>query len=307
MSKRNAKNRRKTGGRKLEFTIYAIGIIIVILIISMMINMVGCVFSDDETEEPSNEVSSVVSDVSSLVEESSVIETSSASESSAPISSVAASSQSGKFVKNTLANGDYIEYTKTGAAELNEWYLILVNKDNVLASSWTPNSLTKVADGERLDSRIITAYNDMVKAASKAGLNLYPVSTYRTVDTQNRLFQNKVSRVKAANPGLTQEQAEKEAATVVARPRTSEHECGLAIDFIDVEERFANTKEGKWLKENCTEFGFVLRYEKGKESITNVIYEPWHFRFVGIKHAKRMKQLGMCLEEYVEYIANGGK
>ncbi|MBR4282587.1 MAG: M15 family metallopeptidase [Clostridia bacterium] len=309
MSRKKSNSRRKTGGRKLEFTIYAIGIIIIILVVSLMFNMVGCVCSnEDPIDELSNDVSSIVSDVSSYFgEESSMIDASSTSESSMATSSVVSSSQNGKFVKNTLSNGDYIEYTKSGAAELNEWYLILVNKDNVLASSWTPSSLTKVADGERLDSRIITAYNDMLKAASKEGLNIYPVSTYRTVDTQNRLFQNKVSRVKAANPGLTQEQAEKEAATAVARPRTSEHECGLAVDFIDVEERFANTKEGKWLKENCTEFGFVLRYEKGKESITNVIYEPWHFRFVGIKHAKRMQQLGMCLEEYVEYIEKGGK
>lgn len=306
MSRNNAKKRRKTGGRKLEFTIYAIGIIIVILIVSLMFNMVGCVCSKDDPEE-SSDASSVVSDVSSFDEESSMNDVSSTLESSADASSTVTSSQSGKFVRNTLSNGDYISYTKSGKDELNEWYLILVNKDNVLASKWTPNSLTKVADGERLDSRIITAYNDMLKAASKEGLNIYPISTYRTVDTQNRLFQNKVSRVKAANPSLTQEQAEKEAATAVARPRTSEHECGLAVDFIDVEERFANTKEGKWLKANCTDFGFVLRYEKGKESITNVIYEPWHFRFVGIKHAKRMEQLGMCLEEYVEYIANGGK
>ncbi|MBR4282846.1 MAG: M15 family metallopeptidase [Clostridia bacterium] len=183
----------------------------------------------------------------------------------------------------------------------------MVNKDNVLASYWNPSNFTNIADGERLDSRIITAYNDMINAASKDGLNIYPVSAYRTVDTQNRLFQNKVAKIKAANPNLTQEQAEIEAATVVARPRTSEHECGLAVDFIDVEERFANTKEGQWLKENCTEFGFILRYEKGKESITNVIYEPWHFRFVGIKHAKQMEQLGMCLEEYVEYLSNGGE
>ncbi len=304
MSRKKSNNRRKTGGRKLEFTIYAIGIIIVILIVSLMFNMVGCVCSDDEEE--SSEASSLVSDVSSSDSESSLNEESSATESSKEASS-AVSSQNSKFVKNTLSNGDYISYTKSGKDELNEWYLILVNKDNLLATDWEPSSLTRVADGERLDSRIITAYNDMLKAASKAGLHIYPVSTYRTEKTQIRLFQNKVSRVMAANPSLTTEQAEKEAATVVARPRTSEHECGLAIDFIDVEERFANTKEGKWLKANCTDFGFVLRYEKGKESITNVIYEPWHFRFVGIKHAKRMEQLGMCLEEYVEYIANGGK
>lgn len=301
MSKRKNQKRRKSGGRKLEFTIYAIGIIIVILVISLMFNMVGCVCSEDD---PTNTDSSTVESSNSVSSEepvSSIVESSQEEQ-----SAVSSTTTQSTFKKNTLSNGDYINYTKSGKDELNEWYLILVNKYNTLPTKWTPDSLTTVASGERLDSRIITAYNDMVKAASLDGLNIYPISTYRTVDTQNRLFQNEVNSVKSANPGISQEDAEIKAATEVARPRTSEHECGLAIDFIDVEERFANTAEGKWLKENCTEFGFVLRYEKGKESITNVIYEPWHFRFVGIKHAKRMKQLGMCLEEYVEHIENGG-
>ncbi len=308
MSGKRNKNRRKSGGRKLEFTIYAIGIIIVILIISLMFNMVGCVCSGDDIEEPSD-VSEVVSDVSSVNNESSVVEVSSLPESSAAASSVVSSKDSG-YTKNTLSNGDYISYTKSGVDELNEWYLILVNKDNRLASKWTPDSLTTVHSSNynyRLDSRVVAAYKDMVNAAARDGLNLYPISAYRTVDMQTSNFNNKVQRVMKANPSLTREQAEVEAATVVARPRTSEHECGLAVDFIDVEERFANTREGKWLKEHCTEFGFILRYEKEKQNITNVIYEPWHFRFVGVKHAKRIEQLGMCLEEYIDYIKNGGK
>ena len=305
MSKRNAKKRRKTGGRKLEFTIYAVGIIIVILIISMMINMVGCVCSEDSpTNIESSEVESVVSVTSEVSSESSVVE------SSKEETSKVTSSSTSSFTKHTLSNGDYVNYTKNGIDELNEWYLILVNKDNRLAKGWEPASLTTVHVSNynyKLDSRVVNAYKDMVAAAARDGINLYPISAYRTEDMQNSNFNNKVNRVMNANPSLTREEAEKEAATAVARPRTSEHECGLAVDFIDVEERFANTKEGKWLRANCTDYGFILRYEKQKQSITGVIYEPWHFRFVGIKHAKRMEQLGMCLEEYVEYIANGGK
>lgn len=306
MSKSKTKSHRKSGGRKLEFTIYAIGLLIIVGMVVFMFNMVGCVCSE---EPPVDDESSVATESSSIVnskaEESSMSEASKEDQSE-PSSGSTSSKGTSTYKKNTLSNGDYINYTKSGRAELNEWYLILVNKDNKLANKWTPDSLTSVASGEKLDSRIITAYKDMVNAAAKDGLNIYPVSTYRSIDTQNRLFQNQVNAVKSANPSLSQTEAEAKAATVVARPRTSEHECGLAIDFIDVEERFANTAEGKWLKENCTEFGFILRYEEDKQSITNVIYEPWHFRFVGIKHAKRMEQLGMCLEEYVAYIENGG-
>ncbi len=304
MSRKNTKKRRKSGGRKLEFTIYAIGVIIVILIVSMMINMVGCVCSEDD---PINTESSGVESLNSTVSDVSSI--SSDVESSQEDSSKVTSSSSSSFTKHTLSNGDYINYTKSGVDELNEWYLILVNKDNRLASKWAPSSLTTVHVSNynyKLDSRVVTAYKDMVAAAARDGLNLYPVSAYRTVDVQNSNFNNKVQRVLKSNPSLTREQAEAEAATAVARPRTSEHECGLAVDFIDVEERFANTKEGKWLRENCTDYGFILRYEKSKQSITGVIYEPWHFRFVGIKHAKRIEQLGMCLEEYVDHIKNGG-
>jgi D-alanyl-D-alanine carboxypeptidase len=116
-----------------------------------------------------------------------------------------------------------------------------------------------------------------------------------------------VERAKNENPSFNQAQAEAYAATHVARPGTSEHQIGLAIDFNSVETDFGATAAGRWLKENANDYGFILRYEKDKQSLTGVTWEPWHYRFVGVKHAKRMTQLGYCLEEYVDYIRGGGQ
>jgi D-alanyl-D-alanine carboxypeptidase len=102
--------------------------------------------------------------------------------------------------------------------------------------------------------------------------------------------------------GLSEEKATEKAATMVARPGTSEHNLGLAVDINSVETSFENSKAFKWLQENAEDFGFVLRYPKDKKAITKIIYEPWHYRYVGVEHAKEMNRLGMCLEEYIEYL-----
>ena len=92
------------------------------------------------------------------------------------------------------------------------------------------------------------------------------------------------------------------AATVVARPGTSEHHTGLAIDFNGVKDDFYKTKEYSWLMSNAANYGFILRYPQNKTDVTNVIYEPWHFRYVGKVHAQKVVQSGLCLEEYIDSI-----
>ena len=118
---------------------------------------------------------------------------------------------------------------------------------------------------------------------------------------QEDLFKNKVERVKKANPSLTQAQAEQEAATVVARPGTSEHQTGLAADFNCANNSFDNSEYYRWLKENAEDYGFVQRFTAEKQEKTGIIPESWHWRFVGISTAKEMNKLDMCLEEYLEY------
>ena len=93
---------------------------------------------------------------------------------------------------------------------------------------------------------------------------------------------------------------------IINKPGTSEHNLGLAVDFNYVNLDFENTKAFTWLKENAEDYGFILRYRKDKEDITKVEYEPWHWRYVGKEHAKKINELDMCLEEYIDYLKSGG-
>lgn len=204
---------------------------------------------------------------------------------------------------SSKSNGDYINYTVSGAAEADQWYLQIASVAHPLPEGFVQPSTTVIDDiGREIDSRIVGAYWDLVNAAKADGLNIYPISGFRPHSTQVSLFNARVEQ--ARNDGYADPEAE--AARHVARPGTSEHELGLAVDFNSVDESyFRNTAEAKWLAAHCAEYGFVIRYPEDKESVTGIIYEPWHLRFVGVKHAKRMNGLNMCLEEYCEYIKSG--
>ncbi|MBR5441756.1 MAG: M15 family metallopeptidase, partial [Clostridia bacterium] len=93
--------------------------------------------------------------------------------------------------------------------------------------------------------------------------------------------------------------AVEKAATIVMPPGSSEHNLGYAMDIVCVEEWFETTKEFKWLQQNAADYGFIQRYPKDKQHITKVIYEPWHWRYVGVPAAKAMKESGLVLEEYL--------
>mgnify|MGYP002796780297 CR=1 FL=1 len=204
---------------------------------------------------------------------------------------------------SSKSNGDYINYTVSGAAEADQWYLQIASVAHPLPEGFVQPSTTVIDDiGREIDSRIVGAYWDLVNAAKADGLNIYPISGFRPHSTQVSLFNARVEQ--ARNDGYADPEAE--AARHVAKPGTSEHELGLAVDFNSVDESyFRNTAEAKWLAAHCAEYGFVIRYPEDKESVTGIIYEPWHLRFVGVKHAKRMNELNMCLEEYCEYIKSG--
>ncbi len=310
------KKRRKKGGRKLEFAIYIAGVLLVFFVIWGIVQGVRALVGsgEDVSSLPSSSVVEEQSTVSSKPVESQTIsqeEASSHSDSSAEESSTVSQTASSEVSSvssssSSKPKGDYITYTKSGVAELDEWYLLLVNPQNTIDSNWVTD-MTYLDSEYRLDSRIIEPYKAMVSAAWEDGVSLWPVSCYRPYSTQQRLYNNRVDRAKRENPAFTQTEAEAYAATHVARPGTSEHQTGLAIDFNSVETDFGSTKAGKWLKEHANDYGFILRYEQDKQSKTGVTWEPWHYRFVGVKHAKRMTQLGMCLEEYVDYIKAGNQ
>ena len=221
----------------------------------------------------------------------------SAAASSTPKSSaVAASSKVGSSSKTVQASG-----------QLGQWNLKLVNRQNLLENNTNIQTAKIEARfardvGMKYDARAVSYLNAMCAAAEKDGVSLLVISSFRLHSRQVTLFQNQLKKVQANNPQLSEQAAIDKAATVVAYPGSSEHELGLAVDFNSVEETFENTKQFAWLQAHAAEYGFIMRYPKSKQSLTGVIYEPWHYRYVGKDHAAKMNQLGYCLEEYVTYL-----
>ena len=159
--------------------------------------------------------------------------------------------------------------------------------DDVLIANKTYSLPSDYGNG--LTSTTQNAFDKMNADAKSLGLNLWIASGYRSYSKQKTLYNNYV-----ASDG-------KEAAdTYSARPGYSEHQTGLAFDLNSVEDSFANTDEGKWVKDNCYRYGLIIRYPKGKNKITGYIYEPWHLRYVGVELATKLYNNGdwITLEEY---------
>ena len=265
--------------------------------------------------EPNSSVVDSSSSSSSSLASSNSSSVSSA-ESSSKTSSAATSSTTSSADKKTppkrpLLDADFDPFNKEAyyLIDFNSWQMTLVNPWNSIPEGFNPQ-LSKVNQKYRpdpnkssqlyFDARATELLHTMIEAAKYDGITLTVISAYRTNDFQTTNFNNKVDRVMKANPSLTREQAEVEAAKAVARPGTSEHQLGLAVDFNSVEDSFRNTKAYKWLIENCTDFGFILRYTSEKQSKTGIIPEPWHYRYVGVENAKMIEASGLCLEEFIE-------
>ncbi|MBQ9083897.1 MAG: M15 family metallopeptidase [Clostridia bacterium] len=151
---------------------------------------------------------------------------------------------------------------------------------------------------------------DMFAAAKAAGVPLQLVSPYRSIDKQDRLFDNLVVQYK--NQGMSETEAVAKANTARTFTGTSEHNIGYGFDILEagnwyLTESFEKTKQFAWLQEHAAEYGFILRYAKDKVEQTGIMYEPWHYRYVGVAAAKEITGLGMCLEEYIEYLDNDRK
>ena len=184
--------------------------------------------------------------------------------------------------------------------EITDWRLVLVNQENVLPDDFEIE-LTKIDRIREFDVRAIGELKQMLEAMKNDGItNVWVQSAYRSVAHQEELFERKIKMYE--EQGKTREEAEELAVHTINKPGTSEHNLGLAVDFNYVDYDFDETQGFQWLKENAQKYGFILRYKKEKEEITKVDYEPWHWRFVGQEHAMKMNELGMCLEEYVEYL-----
>ena len=176
------------------------------------------------------------------------------------------------------------------AEEKSQWYLILVNPWNEIPEDYDIET-ADIEDGYVADVRIQDALREMLADCREAGYSPMIVSTFRTRETQQYLYDHTANKADTAVPGH------------------SEHECGLAADIIDSgsagwSDPLIDEQEDMptqiWLMEHCQDYGFILRYPKDKEEITGIIYEPWHYRYVGKEHAANIMSNGLCLEEYIE-------
>lgn len=180
------------------------------------------------------------------------------------------------------------------ASEKEEWYLILVNPETAMPDDFSIET-ADVEDGYVIDSRVRDALRQMLADCREAGHSPRLVSTFRTRETQQYLYDRTANKADTAVPGH------------------SEHECGLAADIVDAgslgwSDPLIDAQEDmpaqQWLMEHCQEYGFILRYPKDKEDITGIVYEPWHYRYVGKKHAAAIMSNGICLEEYLNDMEN---
>ena len=188
------------------------------------------------------------------------------------------------------------------AKEKEEYYLLLANAENPLPQDWSIQT-EEVQNGYEMDKRAAPAMREMIQAAKEDGVELMLCSAYRSVEKQQQLFDRSQQAYMAQ--GMSEEEAYAKTATETAIPGTSEHQTGLAADIVTptyqmLDAGFADTPAGQWLSEHAAEYGFVLRYPQDKQEVTGIIYESWHYRFVGKTHAKLMKESGLCLEEYLQ-------
>lgn len=172
--------------------------------------------------------------------------------------------------KNTIVK-------KNGVTYVNG--ILIANKTYGLPSTYNPGGLTKAT---------YNAFLEMKRAAAKDGINLWICSGFRSYSTQSWLYNSYVNRDGRAK-----------ADTYSARPGHSEHQTGLAMDINNASSSFNNTREARWLANNCWKYGFIIRYPNGKQSITGYKYESWHVRYLGKDMAKKVYNSGLCLEEYL--------
>ena len=178
-------------------------------------------------------------------------------------------------------------------------YIVLTNKENLLSKDYIPPDLVKLtckkisSDPIQMREVAANALSDMFAAAKEDGIILYAHSGYRSYRTQKTMYSNRLKKNNGKDDG------------VVAYPGSSDHQTGLGIDIINkagigkkFTTAFAETKEGKWVAENCWNYGFVIRYQKNKEDITQIMFEPWHLRYVGVQVAQYMHENDLSLEEF---------
>ena len=277
--------------------LYAVIAIVIILIIVLIKNIGGNKSEETQTEASTPVSSTTVPAETEATRSNNVI---------APKPGVSASTNAAETTAATAAvnnSGD-------------NWALYVIGNDNPLPSDFTVD--TKSVSGEReLDVRCADYAIQMLNDAKEQNVGLFVTSAYRSVEKQTANMQSYISNL--ISQGYSQEEAKKQAEKEIALPGHSEHNAGLAMDIVsdtywsnhsDLDESFDQLPQYDWLIDNSWKYGFILSYPKGKEDITGFIYEPWHYRFVGLEHAKKIHEVYektgefLTVNEYIEKYVN---
>lgn len=185
-------------------------------------------------------------------------------------------------------------------SEMDPVMVMLANKTMLLSKDFVPKPLVKMkvrkasSGAMQLQGECAEALVRMFEAAEADGMKLYLKSAYRSWKTQNTMYSNRLKKNKGKDDGW------------VSKPGASDHQTGLGCDILNyswskksaMNAEFGKTKEAQWMAAHCAEFGFILRYPSDKEAVTEINYEPWHFRYVGVPAATYIMENGLCLEEF---------
>ena len=229
---------------------------------------------------------------------------SAASAISMPAQSIADSTVSS--AENTAAPANALGLTADEArAMLADPLMVLVNHTNKMPDDYTFETKecgSKTAVNKTLQTVACDAFLEMQKAAAADGVTVWMQSGYRSVKYQTGLYERKTKYY--TDQGYDLATAKEKAAAVVNPPGYSEHNCGLAADLnspehTGLDEGFENTTAFRWLCEHAADYGFILRYPKGAEAQTEITYEPWHWRYVGVENARKISASGLCFEDYI--------
>lgn len=206
--------------------------------------------------------------------------------------------------KQQLAAAQEVYAEKSEGVIDNHWAYYLINSENPLSKDFTVG-LDTVQGDFKMDSRCAEYARQMIADAEKDGIKLTVVSAYRSPAKQQENLDSYIERL--VSKGFSKREAATAAGKEIAEPYTSEHNAGLALDILtedwweshdDVTADFDNTEEFRWLSENAHRYGFIMRYPKEWEKVTGYTYEPWHYRFIGVYYAEKVKESGLPLEYF---------
>ncbi len=245
---------------------------------------------------PSAEAASPVSSSSGTADSAAPAENTAASAAASPASSEPENAMPDNALGLTAAEAQAI---------LNDPFMILVNHTNKMPDNYTFDTKecgSSTAVNKTLQTAACDAFLEMQKAAAADGVTVWMQSGYRSVKYQTNLYEKKTQYYR--DKGYDEATAREKAAAIVNPPGYSEHNCGLAADLnspehTGLDEGFENTAAFRWLCEHAGEYGFILRYPKGAETQTEITYEPWHWRYVGVENAARINASGLCFEDYI--------